>query len=244
MPPPAPHSDYIAYADDITQIISCPGEASMLAPKTKRAITQINNFEKKWKIKTNVEKFTVIPMYRTRKTDIIIDNNKINYQNKGKILGLNFNTRGILPQVAIRRNIALHNLSKLHRFKELSQPNKLKLYKSLVLSTLTYPTVPLNAISQTQMLKLQRIQNKGFCFVTNTSPIDRISTATLHETLNMKPFYIIIRNQAKNTWEYIKDNLQETYQTICDNAPLHQLYRTVHSSRFKADYSNPLPLYV
>ena len=47
MPPPAPHSDYIAYADDITQIISCPAEASLLAPKTKRAITQINNFEKK-----------------------------------------------------------------------------------------------------------------------------------------------------------------------------------------------------
>ena len=81
MPPPASHSVYIAYADDITQIISCPGEASMLALKTKRAITQINNFENKWKIKTNVEKFTVIPIYR-KKSDIIIDNNKINYQKK------------------------------------------------------------------------------------------------------------------------------------------------------------------
>ena len=244
MPPPAPHSDYIAYADDITQIISCPGKASMLAPKTSRAITQINNFENKWKIKTNVEKFTVIPMYRKNKSDIIIDNNKINYQKKGKILGLNFNTKGIIPQVAIRRNIALHNLSKLYRFKELSQPNKLKLYKSLVLSTLTYPTVPLNTISQTQMLKLQRVQNKGLRFVTNTSLIDRISSATLHETLNMKPINIIIHNQAKNTWEHIKNNLQDTYQTICDNAPLHQRYRTMPSSRFKAEHDNPLPLYV
>ena len=95
-------------------------------------------------------------MYRKNKSDIILDNKKINYQKKGKILGLNSNTGGVIPQIAFRRNIALHNLSKLYRFKELSQPNKLKLYKSLVLSTLTYPTVPLNTIPRIQMLKLQR----------------------------------------------------------------------------------------
>ena len=82
MPPPAPHSDYIAYADDITQIISCPGKASMLAPKTKRAVTQINNFEKKWKIKTKIDKFAVIRVYRKNKCDIVIDNNRINYKKR------------------------------------------------------------------------------------------------------------------------------------------------------------------
>ena len=112
-------------------------------------------------------------MYRINKSGIIIDN-KINYKNKGKILGHNFNTKGIIPQVAIRRNIALHTLSKLYRFKELSQHNKLKLCKSLVLFTLTYPTVPLNTISQTQMLKFQRVHNKGLRFVTNTSHIPHV----------------------------------------------------------------------
>ena len=94
------------------------------------------------------------------------------------------------------------------------------------------------------MLKLQRVQNKGLRFVTNTSLIDRISSATLHETLNMKPINIIIHNQAKNTWEHFKNNFQKTYQTICDDASLHQRYSTMPSSRFKAENSNPLPLYV
>ena len=49
MPPPSAHCTYIAYADDITQIITYKGSYQMLAKKkTTKAIKTINDFEKKW----------------------------------------------------------------------------------------------------------------------------------------------------------------------------------------------------
>ena len=48
------------------------------------------------------------------RADIIINNNILQYTNKGKILGLTFNTRGIIPQIKIHRDIANDNLTKLY----------------------------------------------------------------------------------------------------------------------------------
>ena len=79
---------------------------------------------------------------------------------KGKYWGQTFNSTGILPQIKIRKAIALNNLAKLHRFYALNSQNKLKLYNSLIRSALIYPPVTLNTISKSSMLQLQRVQNQ------------------------------------------------------------------------------------
>ena len=51
-------TDYLQYADDITQIIALPGNPRAIANNTKLAIEQINNYENKWKIQTNINKLS------------------------------------------------------------------------------------------------------------------------------------------------------------------------------------------
>ena len=162
MPEPLPNTDYIAFADDITQITSGRYKYRDAARNTEHAIQQIDEFENKWKIKTNRSKFQIIPISRRNTTDIYLNDNEIlQYTNEGKILGLTFNRRGILPQVKIRTAVALNNLSKLHRFTSLNINNKLKLYNALIRSALIYPSVILNIIAKSPMLKLQSVQNKA-----------------------------------------------------------------------------------
>ena len=51
LPRPTPNSEYVMFADDITQIVSVPGKSSNMAiRKVKTAIESINNYERKWKI--------------------------------------------------------------------------------------------------------------------------------------------------------------------------------------------------
>ena len=104
----------------------------------------------KWKI-INKNKFKIIHIFRT-KTDDIYLNNILQYTNQWKILGLTFNSTGILPQIKIRKAIALSNLAKLHKFYALNSQNKLKLCDSLIRSALIYPPVIKNTISKSAML--------------------------------------------------------------------------------------------
>ena len=87
MPEPLPNTDYIAFADDFTQITAGRYKYKDAARNTQHAIQQINRYENKWKIKTNKNRFQIVPISRIKTSDITI-NNILQYTNKGKILGL------------------------------------------------------------------------------------------------------------------------------------------------------------
>ena len=87
LPPQLPSTDYIAFADNITQIISCPYKFKHMVNVTKHTMQQINTFENKWKINTNKSKFTTILLTRINTADIDIGNDHYEYTYKGKILG-------------------------------------------------------------------------------------------------------------------------------------------------------------
>ena len=238
LPEPTPSTEYIAFADDISQIAFTDFNHRFVARKTVQAIEQINAFENKWKIKTNPNKFTIIPISRKKTTDIIVNNEQLRYSSTGKVLGLNFNPQGIIPQVKVRTAIAKNNLSKLHRFSNLSQRNKTKLYNSLVRSALIYPPVPLNILSNTQMLEMQRIQNKALRFITNTSIQDRIPSRQLHNQLNIPPINIYVHSLAKTIWNKIEHQMPEKYQELRNNNNHNNQYRFPSSLQISL---NPLP---
>ena len=173
LPQLLPSAEYIAFADDITQITSGPYNYRYAAHNTKHAIEQINTFENKWKITTNKTKFTIVPLTRLNTEDIIIGDDHYPYAHKGKILGLNFSHTGIHNQVNIRKTIASTNL-----------------------------------------LSLQRIQNKVVRFITNTSLADRISSKSLHEQLNLPPLNTFLHEHAARTWHKIQHQLQQLYNTL------------------------------
>ncbi len=62
-------------------------------------ITKVNDYERKWKIKTNNSKLTIIPMEVKMKEDIIINNNIITYKNTGRTLGLKITSTGLKQHV-------------------------------------------------------------------------------------------------------------------------------------------------
>ena len=244
-PTPAPNTDYIAFADDITQISSGRHPAHVAATTTTQAITDMNNFENKWKIKTNTNKFKIIPIARKKTFPIVIQHRNIEYSSQGKVLGLTLGSRGLQTHAKTRAAIASRSLSKLYRFRHLSQQNKIKLYKSIILPSLTYPAVPLNTLAKSNISKLQRVQNKATRWITNTSLIERKTSRSLHEQCNIQPINITLHNLAKNTWDIIQTTHPDIYANILRNSPPSSTRRhhNFPSSRILTERPTPAPTY-
>ncbi len=101
-----------------------------------REITKVKDYERKWKIKTNNSKFTIIPMAVKKKEDIVINNNIIPYKNSGRTLGLKITSTGLKQNVdgiTTKGNIALQELQ---RFRNLSTKIKLYLVKAFMLPSI------------------------------------------------------------------------------------------------------------
>lgn len=238
LPPPIPDTDYIMYADDITQIIATQGNISN---NTEHAIRQINSFENNWKIQTNVNKFKIINIRRRKTDDIFINDQHVPYSNSGKILGLNFSTCSYRSQVTTRCILAKQQLTKILRFHNLSIKNKTKLYLALVRSTLLYPPIPLHTLKNSPMLKLQRIQNRALRFIYNTHWTDFISSSTLHTRSLLPPINIVLHNQAKKIWETLEIVMPNSFDslTLPPDTPEHSYFR---DSKSRALGPTPQPL--
>lgn len=95
MPQPTPYNNYVVFADDVTQIVAYPGKSKeFLAMHTKNAIESINQYEKKWKIQTNITKFKIIPVGRMNSALIVADGDIYEYANEGIVLGLKITRTG------------------------------------------------------------------------------------------------------------------------------------------------------
>lgn len=244
-PPPIAHSDYIAFADDITQIITLPGSPNMIALNTKRAIEQINHYENNWKIQTNTSKFNLIAISRLKTGQVTINQTPIPYNRSGKILGLNITRTGITSQITTRTAIARNNLDKLYRFIHLSANNKRKLYIALVRSALTYPIIPTHTASKTAISKLQKIQNRATRFITNTHWTDFRSSEFLHLTSRLPPINSFLYQSALDLWNKIEITDPDLYNqlTFPDELVPHQ-HRSFQSSFIKKSEPQPEPKYL
>ena len=213
------YTQNIIYADDITQIIYTRGFRTRHHPHDARtAIEHINKFEKTWKIKTNTSKFVTIPLLHKGVPRPIKPNNiTLPFSKQGKTLGLTFNTKGYTPHVTKNAAINGNNLQKLKRFNNLSQHNKLRLYKTLILPSLIYPATPLHTIPKAQMSKLQTVQNKALRQVTNA---DRYTTnEEIHRTCKIDPINVTLHRHANKTWTTIKNTHPEIYKALQDKTP-------------------------
>ena len=100
LPQPEEKNETVQFADDVTNVITEPGRSIVAKRRLKNStiteIEKINDYEKSWKIQTNVNKFTITPVMRQRDNQGITLNNGINiqYKNKVNILGLDINRTG------------------------------------------------------------------------------------------------------------------------------------------------------
>ena len=88
---------------------------------------------------------------------------------------------------------------------------------------LRYPSYPLNAISRSQQLNLQRIQNKSLRYALDTYPYSK-TTDELHIEGKVQPINITLYNRGNK----IKDKLLNTIQDEI-YLHIHNTYRDTNS---------------
>lgn len=215
LPPPISNSEYIAYADDITQIITYPGTEHMLTKLTEKAVEEINTFENKWKIKTNSSKFQVIPIGRRKTMKIKINNTEIQSQKEGKALGVKIHTEGFSKHANERIQLAKNQLSKLFRFKDMSQNNKRKIYIAMIKSSLEYSPIIQHIQNKTMQRKMQIVQNKSARIITGIRKREQKTNQYVNNRARLEPLNMSIHKRVIKIWEKIEQIApQETLEKL------------------------------
>ena len=90
-----------------------------MAFHTSREIDKINNYENKWKIRTNNAKLKIIPISRRKTADVITPNNyHYDYVQEEKVLGLTITNTGYIKHFKDRINRAQAELKKIKKIQK------------------------------------------------------------------------------------------------------------------------------
>lgn len=216
----------VLYADDVSQVVFHPGRSSMmLNARTSREIARINSFEEEWRIKTNMAKFTVVPIATKTPAPLLVDGDDVGFRPRGSLLGLAVSSKGYTAHVSQRVTRAKEALARLYRFRDLATGLKLHLIKALILPILTYPPVPLHALSTTAISRLQRVQNSALRFALGTRWDDFTSSAELHEAASLPALNVRLHEMAAKVWQRMDDEGWDQYrvlQLLHEEAPRRQ----------------------
>ena len=201
------------YADDLTQVIISKFTAQVDNARkeihirnVQEEITKQNDYEKLWKIQTNTEKFQIIHIARRKMPQVIIQGRLIPHTSQGSLLGMDFSYANFFTkQVEKNRKKADNALKNLYRFRYLKKQLKLRLYKTLILPLLTYPVIPLNALSKNQLNNLQVIQNKATLWVCNEYYPNRQRNNLIHHELKLETLEERLQRLAEGVYNRIID---------------------------------------
>ena len=180
-------------------------------------INRQNDYEKKWKLKTNINKFQIIPIGLKKTLPININGEIIQYNNSGKLLGLNFTSNNFFKKQNdenIRKAKAA--LRRLWRFRTLKKTLKLRLYKTLILPIILYPVIPLNTCSDHQIERLQKIQNRAVRWICNERWPIICPLIQRHEELKLEFINERIKRMAEGIWSKIHDENSAFHQNTID----------------------------
>ena len=133
---------------------------------------------------------------------------------EGTLLGLKLKTNDMNAHILERIKKGKGILTKLKRFSKLTPPLKTILIKTLLISVSEYPPIPMCSASKTQLIKLQRVQNRALKFI-NYNDEERIETIKeLHEKYIIMPINVSLHNKATKIWETLKNTDEETYNKL------------------------------
>ena len=213
LPPPGPNATDIIFADDVTQIIeNFRSNRIQLARDTEAEIERINKYERKWKISTNINKFSILSVSKSKPEVISVEGRRINFKNEIKILGLTLKRTGIIKHISDRITMAKNQTKKISRFSKLQQKTKMHLYKALIRPLLEYPVIPIALASKSQLLKIQRVQNKNVKFITRNE--ENLLAGTMketHELLNLEAMNMRLSTRLTKTWAKFGEREEAIY---------------------------------
>ena len=174
-----------------------------LAVKTVREVEKISEYELKWKISTNLEKFQMLSISAYKPADIYINNAKMQFSKTIKVLGFNLGTSGFCAHIRDRLAKAKSALGGIRRFRNLSTKIYLHLYKALVRPHLEYPAILLGISHKTNLHKIQAIQNRALRTALKERPPYFTTAKDLHEETNLEPLNTRLYSLGLKTWDLL-----------------------------------------
>ena len=178
----------ILFADDVTQVIEFRGrDREELAVRSEMEITRVNEYEKKWKIKTNKNKFKMISASKTAPYPISVEDENLNFTTEVNILGLTLTRTGCQKHLGAKIRSAKGQLLKLRRFEHLNPSLIIRLYLTLVRSIIEYPPIPNGILAKGNLMKLQRLQNSALKLAVRRTDDRYMTIKDIHEKYNWWP---------------------------------------------------------
>ena len=230
------------YADDFTQVIISKFNRNIT--KLDRAshirnieieIEKQNEYERRWKVKTNAQKFQIIHMGFWAVPEVTINGTIIPTTQEAKLLGTKITYRNFfVEQVKSLNKTARAALGKLYRFRYIDKKIKLRLYKLLILPLLIYPVIPLNTLSNSQMENLQVIQNDAIRWIGNEHWPSRCPLDLRHAELKLEYIADRIKRLAEGVIEKINTEDSEFWrETLGIPTPQpHEWFPSAYNATF------------
>lgn len=194
------------YADD-TAIISEAKQSNTIIKRLEKALSRINEYFTKWRIKINAEKTQAIlfKFNRARRRNpsisLTFNGNNIVLKKEVTYLGVKLDDKLLFTAhietcrtKALKCFSAIHPL--LHHRSRLSTANKLILYKTMIRPKITYAAPVWISTNTTNIRNLQRTQNKilkTILGVERTFP-----TSLLHSMLNVEGIQTVLESLEKS----------------------------------------------
>ena len=216
-PQPPPPSKLSSYCDDnITQNIEPTGNARRLAARTIRSTAAHDNYEEERKVTSNHGKSYLLSVARSAPAGVVVGGRRYRYVTEVRALGLHLTRCGFSRQVTLNRGKAFGTLRTLRRLRSIPWRHKLQLYKSLVRPVLEYPAVPLHTAMDTNMRKMQAVQNSCIMWITGLKFNDpvRPSMRQLHRMLKLQPINLRLHKLARRTWERLEEDADPNYTEV------------------------------
>ena len=130
------------------------------------------------------------------------------------MLGLTIKKHGYSNHIKNRVAQCRLDMNNLYRLWNLSERNKNKLYKALILSKLTYLPVTTHCLSKHQISQLQTIHSKGARFIAGISRMERHTNEYIHKKINLPPLNHILYKRAFAVWGTIRDTMRHEWESL------------------------------
>ena len=140
-----------------------------------------------------MKKFQIIAIDGKRTNKVKVNEEEIEYSNRGIALGTVITTKGFSTHATTRTAIAKTSLINLYNLRNLSKENKKLLYMTMTRSKLIYSIIPLQTSSYTNKKKMQIIQNKAARIITNTRRIEKKTNQQINNAADLQPINMIIQ---------------------------------------------------
>ena len=212
--PPPIHGEScdVLFADDVTQVIEFRGrDREELAVRSEMEITRVNEYEKKWKIKTNKNKFKMIPASKTAPYPISVEDENLNFTTEFNILGLTLTRTGCQKHLGAKIRSAKGQLLKLRRFEHLNPSLIIRLYLTLVRSIIEYPPIPNGFLAKKNIMKLQRLQNRALKLAVRRTDDRYMTIKDIHEKYNIQAINVRLDTRFRKTWDKMERINEDLY---------------------------------